>query len=319
MSKVADKLSKTLRLKQRVATRAILWKIPHNTRDDDVRLKIGRYKISPDASQGDEPECLDPKSELTLDKEEFDAMLAFLRDNYEPFRQGVKAFIPLEQPFARDTATQIKALFALPERASVVKFIVDNELIAEDLADGLRQAKRAKAVREFEQMLGEDLVEQRWQKWFQENDWVLGSEFVRILDERSIDTANISDFLMEAYDGFLDIVEIKRPGGGLKFWSGALDHGNPVPSADLIKAITQATRYIFEVEQEANSAKFRQRMRGVRTVKPRCILIFGRSGSWSPDECEAYRILNAGYHNVSIMTYDHVLARARRILGIDAP
>jgi hypothetical protein len=44
---------------------------------------------------------------------------------------------------------------------------------------------------------------------FQKNDWVLGTEFVKILDERKIDTANISDFLMQAYDGFIDIVEIK--------------------------------------------------------------------------------------------------------------
>ncbi|MGV3569895.1 MAG: Shedu anti-phage system protein SduA domain-containing protein [Ramlibacter sp.] len=318
MSKVEDSYFKTLLVKKRVATRAGFFKIPHNTSRDDVRLKLGRYKIDPNSFRNDEPECLDPKSELTLDQEEFEALIAFLRDRYEPFRQGVKAFIPLDQPFAHDNAAQIKALFALPERANLVRFIVENQIIPEELADGLRQAKRAKAVREFERMLGEDLVEQRWQAWFQQNDWVLGSEFVRILDERSIDTQNISDFLMQAYDGFLDIVEIKRPGGGLRFWSGALDHGNPVPSTDLIKAITQGTRYIFEVEQETNSAKFQRRVDGVRTVKPRCILIFGRSADWTDDECEAYRILNAGFHNLTVMTYDHVLARAQRILNLAA-
>lgn len=318
MAKVADRLTKTLRLKQRVATRAVLWKIPHNTREDEVSLKLGRYKISPDASQGDELECGAPKSELTLDKEEFDALIELLREHYEPFRQGFKAFIPLEKPFSPENAAQVRALFTLPQKESLIRFIAENDLIPEELAHGLRQAKRIQAVREFERMLDEDLVEQRWQVWFQQNDWVLGSEFVRILDERAIDTQNISDFLMQAYDGFLDIVEIKRPGGGLRFWSGALDHGNPVPSTDLIKAITQGTRYIFEVEQEADSAKFRGRVDGVRTVKPRCILIFGRSDDWSDDECEAYRILNAGFHNLTVMTYDHVLARAKRIVDLGA-
>ena len=36
---------------------------------------------------------------------------------------------------------------------------------------------------------------------------------------------------MEAYDGFVDLIEIKRPEGKLKFWADALDHGNYIPHA----------------------------------------------------------------------------------------
>jgi hypothetical protein len=136
------------------------------------------------------------------------------------------------------------------------------------------------------------------------------------LDQRDIDVQNISDFLMEAYDGFLDVVEIKRPEGGLQFWAASLDHGNYVPSTDLTKAITQASRYIYEAEREANSVKFLERVGQIKPVKPRCILIFGRSNKWNNSQIEAYRILNAGFHNITIMTYDHVLGRAKRIVGI---
>jgi hypothetical protein len=108
---------------------------------------------------------------------------------------------------------------------------------------------------------------------------VLGSEFVKILDEREIDTKNITDYLMEAYDGFLDIIEIKRPEGSLKFWADTQDHGNYIPSSDLIKAITQATKYIYEVEREANDVKFFERVNNIKTIKPRCVLIFGRSNN----------------------------------------
>ena len=176
-------------------------------------------------------------------------------------------------------------------------------------------AKRIKAIEEFQTMLSNDLVESGWQNWFEKNSWILGSEFVRVLDERTIDPKNITDFLMEAYDGFLDIIEIKRPEGGMEFWSKTLDHGNHIPSTDLIKAITQASSYIYEVEREANSVKFLESVDGVKTVKPRCILIFGRCNNCSAEQIEAFRILNSGYHNLSIMTYDHVLARAKRIVG----
>lgn len=312
------RLAKVLRNKPTVVTRAVFWKIPHDTAREDIRLKLGRYKRSDgDPFAPEEPESEQPKSELTLDDEEFQALVAFLRENYEPFRQGVTAFIPLDRPYDPENAAQIKALFSLPDKKMLVRFILNNNVIPEDLAAGLQQARRVRAVKQFERMLREDRREVDWQAWFKKNSWILGSEFVRVLDERSIDVQHISDFLMQAYDGFLDIVEIKRPEGGMTFWVAALDHGNYIQSADLTKAVAQASRYVYEVEREANSVKFLERVGRVKTVKPRCILIFGRSQTWNVEQLEAYRILNAGFHNLTIMTYDHVLDRAKRIVGLD--
>lgn len=310
--------STVIREKKTVITRAVFWKIPHNSGIEDVRLKLGRYKKPQNIFDDEVLEFDEPKSELTLDQEEFANLLKFLEDHYEPFKAGVKAYIPLDSPFEKESAEQIKALFSLPEKREIVEFISKNDVIPEELRIGLEQSRRLKATRAFEQMLENNLTEQPWQKWFEKHSWVLGSEFVRVLDERTIDTQNISDFLLQAYDGFLDIVEIKRPEGGLKFWSETLDHGNYVPSSDLIKAITQASKYIFEVEREANSIKFLERVDGVRVVKPRCVLVFGRSKGWNNDQVEAYRILNAGYSNLTIMTYDHVLERAKRIVGVNS-
>lgn len=316
MTKGIGRLATVLKRKKTVITRALFWKIPHDSGIEDIRLKIGRYKLTDDLEEV--PETSQPKSELTLDHEEFQSLLEFLGDNYEPFRKGVKAFIPLDRPFEAENARQIKALFSLPEKGKLIDFILKNEVIPEELEAGLRQAQRLRAVKGYEQMLNENLREPNWQEWFQSNSWVLGSQFVRVLDERHIDVKHISDFLMEAYDGFLDIVEIKRPEGGMTFWAGTLDHGNHVPSTDLTRAVAQATRYIYEVEREANSLKFLQRVGGVKTVKPRCILVFGRSVGWNEVQTEAYRILNSSYHNLTILTYDHVLARAKRIAGIEA-
>ena len=166
-------------------------------------------------------------------------------------------------------------------------------------------------------MLEEDKVEHDWQAWFKGNSWVLGTDFVRVLDEREVDTDNIVDYLMQAYDGFLDVVELKRPEGDLKYWRESLDHGNYIPSTSLVKAVTQASKYIYEVEREANSVKFLERVDNVKTIKPRCLLIFGRSEDWNDEQKEAYRILNSQYHNLTILTYDQVLDRAKRIVGVE--
>lgn len=305
-----------LKEKSKTITRVFFWKIPHkNSPQEDICLKIGRYNKN--GTFNETIETSNPRSELTLENDEFQKLLEFLSENYEPFKKGVKEYIPIDEKFDHEKVEHLKAIFAGPDIRKVLDFISENNLLPEDLILGLQNQVRVNAVREFENMLDLNLVEQKWQGWFKRNSWVLGSEFVRILDEREIDTENITDYLMQAYDGFLDIIEIKRPQGSLNFWTEAKDHGNYVPSADLTKAITQATKYIYEVEREANSVKFLERVGNVKTIKPRCILIFGRSNNWDNEQKEAYRILNSSYHNLTIMTYDHVLLRAKRILNID--
>jgi hypothetical protein len=306
----------TLKEKSKTITRVFFWKIPHkNSPQEDICLKIGRYNKN--GTFNETIETTIPRSELTLENDEFQKLLEFLSENYEPFKKGVKEYIPIDDKFDHEKIEHLKAIFANPDIKKVLDFISENNILPEDLILSLQNQVRINAVREFEDMLDQNLVEQKWQGWFKRNSWVLGSEFVRILDEREIDTENITDYLMQAYDGFLDIIEIKRPQGSLNFWTEVKDHENYVPSADLTKAITQATKYIYEVEREANSVKFLERVNYVKTIKPRCILIFGRSNNWDNEQKEAYRILNSSYHNLTIMTYDHVLLRAKRILNID--
>ena len=126
MSLVQERFTKTLLSKPTVVTRAVFWKIPHNSGVEDICLKLGRYKKSGFFPQDEELESLQPNSELTLVQAEFKALIELLQQNYEPFRQGVKAFIPLDQPFDNENAKQIRALFALPNKGDLLKFILDH-------------------------------------------------------------------------------------------------------------------------------------------------------------------------------------------------
>jgi hypothetical protein len=315
-----DYLGAVLRQTKHTITRATFWRIPHKTPERvDIHLKLGRYNRPKLPFSRETPEVLDPRSELTLDDEEFKGLIQFLEENYEPFRVGERKYVPLRATdLDPEDISQLRRLFENPDTPTVVKFVLDNDLLPRDVLASLEYRSRQQALTQFEAMIQEDRVEHDWQRWFESNDWVFGTDFVRVVDERSIDTANVADYLVEAYDGFLDIIEIKRPEGGLSFWSGKRDHGNLVPSSDLVKAMTQTTRYLFEVEKEANSVKFLDRI-GVRVVKPRATLIFGRSNQWGSDEREAYRILNRSLYGLTILTYDHVLDRAQRILAAKNP
>ncbi len=216
----------------------------------------------------------------------------------------------------RKKVTQVlKQIFESNKTADLTKYLLENNLLDDDLKDIVEYRSRVTSIEDFVDMLENTHTENDWQTWFQENSWVLGSDFVRILDERRIDVQNISDYLVEAYDGFLDVIEIKKPSSDLKFWPDSKDHDNYYPHSDLTKAITQSINYINQIEKQIDSKEFSKRIDDVTVIKPRCTLIFGRSIDWDDEQKEAYRILNSSYHNVTILTYDHVLERAKRMLG----
>ena len=111
------------------------------------------------------------------------------------------------------------------------------------------------------------------------------------------------------------MVEIKKP--NLPFWTKPDSHGNLCPTASLTAAITQGLNYLYRIELQSNSVDFFERVDGTKTVKPQCMLVYGRSNDWGEDEYKALRILNAAYHQLHIITYDQLLIRAKQLLGVE--
>ena len=294
----------TLQMKKRVCSEAILMRIPHAHADvQDISLKIGRYNIPYGL------ESKKPKSELTLNNEELDALIRYISENYKPLTLGQGEYINVSE----ESATLVENFKRLIEgQSDTARMLIENGILSDNVFLAASVIKKRDALIELQEKLQEEQPERYWQEWFTRNKWVLGSDFAQIVDERVIDTENIADYIMKSYDGFVDLVEIKKP-NGLPFWASTKDHGNYVPSADLAKAITQCLNYIYAIELEANSTKFARRI-GSRVIKPRCILIFGRSYDWNDEQREAYRILNAAYNQVSILTYDHISERAQNVL-----
>lgn len=295
----------TLQMKKRVCSEAMLMRIPHAHADvQDISLKIGRYNIPYGL------ESKKPKSELTLNNEELNALIRYISENYKPLTLGQGEYINVSEK----SATLVENFKRLIEgQSDTARMLMENGILSDNVFLAASVIKKRDALIELQEKLQEEQPERYWQEWFTRNKWVLGSDFAQIIDERVIDTENIADYIMKSYDGFVDLVEIKKP-NGLPFWASTKDHGNYVPSADLTKAITQCLNYIYAIELEANSTKFARRI-GSRVIKPRCILIFGRSYDWNDEQREAYRILNAAYNQVSILTYDHISERAQNVLG----
>lgn len=163
--------------------------------------------------------------------------------------------------------------------------------------------------RAHKSQLGVGKDEEVWQRFFTQNSWILGSDFVEILDERRIDVENITDYLLKSFDGFVDIIELKLPTA--PFWTA-----ENIPKSDLTSATMQCNRYILQTERKINDLEFNKKIQNTPIVKPRITLIYGRSSGWKEEEKEAYRVLNASYSNLNVITYDHLLERAKRLVGV---
>ena len=83
-------------------------------------------------------------------------------------------------------------------------------------------------------------------------------------------------------------------------------------------AIIQAQNYQFALEGEINSVKTRERLNDIPIAKPCSLLIHGRSNGWIDKQFEAQRLLNAGFTNLNVITYDQVLRKAKIIMGRNA-
>lgn len=185
----------------------------------------------------------------------------------------------------------------------------------EDIYKLTNLKKKEKDLKEFEYRLAnmqnykEDTGHDNWQNWFNDRKWLFGSEVVQIIDERRVDHNGKFDYVVEADDGFVDLVEIKNP--PLPFWATNKDRGNLYPSTDLNKAITQSIKYIYSMEQKMDSKKTSRDLGNI--LKPKCTLVLGRTIDWGEEEYESFRILNSSFHNLTILTYDMLLERAKKM------
>ena len=302
--------NETLLRKKKVSTEVQIQRITHNhSENDEICLKIGRYNI-----EDGKPEVDNPKSELTLNGIEFGNLIKFIEKFYRPMEMGVDRFIPVDGSQLSALLTKFKSVAA--EDSEKAKALLDSGLINSNISSAIEHAKRVESLKNFKTDLeNTSLLENHWQDWFERNKWVLGSEFAKIIDERKIDTGNIADYLMKSNDGFLDIVEIKKP-NGITFWSVHLDHDNYVPSSELTKAITQCQNYIFEIERESNSIKFGERVENTPVASPKCLLVFGRSNDWNEKQHLTLRLLNSSLSRITIITYDQLFDRAANMLGL---
>lgn len=216
----------------------------------------------------------------------------------------------------------LKKISGLLSEAELNEWISENiASLSTDLAMIRLYKDRKSQLAEFQKALGENKDEGFWQKFLKKNNWMFGVTCIEIIDERRLDIHHETDFPLHVDGGFMDIAEIKKP--GLPFWT--LSRSGEyykyrgkflVPNAELQGALAQVTKYILQAEKKVNDAEYIKDHGGIVPLKPRGLVVHGRSNDWGSEEWEAFRLLNDELHTVQIITFDQLEKQAERMLSV---
>jgi len=183
---------------------------------------------------------------------------------------------------------------------------------------------RKTVVDEMQVKIGQDKNEEYWQQLLANNRWIFGNSYIGIIGERRTNISSTLDHPLITEDGYLEIVEIKKP--SFPFWKKTSTGANYlyrekylVPYGELQCAITQGSNYIYETEREMDNRSWAESHDGVYPIKPKCLIVHGRSNDWSELESNSFRLLNDRHHGISIITFDHLILRAKQTLELFKP
>ncbi len=213
-----------------------------------------------------------------------------------------------------------QALTKVLGQEDIIKHLQNTE-ISEELLKSFRTIiklnEMSSAVVELREKLeqGEN-SESVYQKWCEKHTWAFGNAYIIRDNIRTISTGDRLDIILpRVISGYRDIVELKRPDMPVLIWDET--HKNYYFSLDVSKAIGQAHRYLDVFHEEA--AKGLRDHPEIVAYHPRAIIIIGRSNSWDEVRQKALHGLNCRLNNITVMTYDHLLAQGERLLSILLP
>lgn len=161
-----------------------------------------------------------------------------------------------------------------------------------------------------------------WQKWVYKNHWLLGVQYFTPIEKEKVGFDNIPDFLFPTLDGFIDILEIKRP----TFETIREDPshtGSYIWCPETNKAIGQVVNYIQHMElnqlllmKRINEKYGEKYPIPIHPLKPRAFILIGNSDGWDAKRKEAFRTLNYSLHGIEVLTYADLISRGESIISM---
>lgn len=176
------------------------------------------------------------------------------------------------------------------------------------VAASLNLAQYTEAIEQLETQIELNPTEGFFQTHLSRNPWMFGSEYSELLNQRAWIRDQNTDFMMRrTVDGYLEIIEIKRPFAEPLFRFDP-SHRSWFPQQELSKVVGQVMGYIEEIDAARDSIERRD---GEQSNKIRAKIIIGRDNDIA--QVEALRRFNSHLHRIEIMTFDQLARIAHQV------
>jgi hypothetical protein len=189
--------------------------------------------------------------------------------------------------------------------------LLAGETLHARISDRLDDARAA--ADEFEGLL-ETAGETEVQKFLEANPWLLGLDYAQIRPRQPVVRGAV-DFLLERFDGFHDLLELKSPNNRI-FDKTSKDVDIQSPSAfrlsrPLALALAQVHAYRDILREEETHEKF---FGLPHTHEPTITILVGKASDLTAQEQRILRELNCSLHRVEVVPFDVLARRARAVL-----
>jgi hypothetical protein len=163
------------------------------------------------------------------------------------------------------------------------------------------------AYLEFENMINNpNLKEKDYQKFLEKNHWFFGGEYIKAYPQKRVGAELIEDFLLEKYDGFHDVVEIKKPVH--KIFVGK--ENKLKPSSDCMGGVSRIMDYLDYYDRNVQEEYWKTKK---EIYKPKGVVVIGRDHNIDKRKLRQF---NSHMTRVEIWTYNDLLIKGKKLIEL---
>ena len=178
-------------------------------------------------------------------------------------------------------------------------------------------------IDKYEEMLGKKLNEDRWQRLFNENPFILNLAFgypiIKVRDQATVGGRKLSgsgdkiaDFLLKnSITNNTALFEIKTPQTKLLNKTAYRD-GVFTPSPDLSGSINQVLDQRYQFQKEISSLKEATRIYDIESYSVHCCLLIGQTPE-DMDRQKSFEQFRRNSKDVEIITFNELLAKLKQL------
>lgn len=201
------------------------------------------------------------------------------------------------------------------------EYIAKESVSAVNILKATTQIKTLKEIAdELKTEIKGSRSESWWQSYIHKNILIIQQGYIHAIDKMniSIGTTKFPDFSLITHDGFLDILEIKKP--QTELIKEDKSRSNFYWDSEIARAIIQVENYIENISRHSDTVRsyikdtFKIEL---KVVRPRGIILAGDSSKYSAQkQKDDFRLLSQATKNITFLTYDELVTRLENYIEV---